>query len=155
AVRMILSGKRLSARESVRWGLADGIAASEQDFAAELRRLGHRAVREGKRPANRLPRLTWRHRLLESDALGRALLVRGVRRSLHGRVPEDMPAPPEALEAVRIGLSHGMQAGLAYEREAIGRLAMTTACRNLVSLFIQNEQARKLPEKWLVDSAPS
>jgi 3-hydroxyacyl-CoA dehydrogenase/enoyl-CoA hydratase/3-hydroxybutyryl-CoA epimerase len=46
---------------------------------------------------------------------------------------------------VRIGLSEGMAAGLAREREATGRLAVTPACRNLVSLFFAREQARKLP----------
>ena len=60
-----------------------------------------------------------------------------VRRILNQRVPEDMPAPFEALEAVRIGLNEGMEAGLAYERQTIGRLATTTACRNLVGLFLQ------------------
>src|SRR5207237_10276872 len=77
----------------------------------------------------------------------------GSQRILRGRGPEDMPAPAEALEAVRIGLNDGMQAGLAFERQAIGRLAITPACRNLVSLFLGNEEARKLPEK-LAEPAP-
>jgi 3-hydroxyacyl-CoA dehydrogenase/enoyl-CoA hydratase/3-hydroxybutyryl-CoA epimerase len=155
ALRMILGGKRLSAREALAWGLADGIAAGEAEYAEELRRLGHRAVRAGKRPANRLPLLTWRQRLLESNPVGRSLLFRGSRRILSTRVPEDMPAPAEALEAVRIGIDQGMEAGFAYERQAIGRLATTTACRNLVGLFLQNEAARKLPEMLPADSTPS
>jgi 3-hydroxyacyl-CoA dehydrogenase/enoyl-CoA hydratase/3-hydroxybutyryl-CoA epimerase len=40
-----------------------------------------------------------------------------------------------------------MSAGLIYEREATGRLAMTPACRNLVGLFFQREKARKLPDE--------
>ena len=155
ALRMILGGKRLGAREALGWGLADGIGAGESDYADELRRLGYRAVREGKRPANRLPLLTWRQRLLESNQFGRSLVIRGSRRILSKRVPEDMPAPAEALEAVRIGLTRGLKAGLAYEREAIGRLAITTACRNLVGLFLRNEAARKLPEILPAESAPS
>jgi 3-hydroxyacyl-CoA dehydrogenase/enoyl-CoA hydratase/3-hydroxybutyryl-CoA epimerase len=148
ALQMILGGKRLSAREAFRWGLADSLAADdEQSYRAALVWLRQRAVREGKRPARRLPLLTWRQRLLESNPLGRSLLIRGSRRILEKRVPEDMPAPAEALEAVRIGVNRGMEAGLAYERDAIGRLATTTACRNLVSIFLQNEQARKLPEE--------
>jgi 3-hydroxyacyl-CoA dehydrogenase/enoyl-CoA hydratase/3-hydroxybutyryl-CoA epimerase len=153
ALRMILGGKRLSAREAFKWGLADGIAVGESAYADALRRLGHRAVREGKRPANRLPLRTWRQRLLESNPVGRSLLLRGSQRILSKRVPEDMPAPAEALEAARVGLSKGMDAGFAYERQAIGRLAMTTACRNLVGLFLQNEAARKLPDTLPTDSA--
>jgi 3-hydroxyacyl-CoA dehydrogenase/enoyl-CoA hydratase/3-hydroxybutyryl-CoA epimerase len=154
ALRMILGGKRLGAREALRWGLADGIATSEPDYATALRRLGHRAMREGKRPASRLPLRTWRQRLLESNPVGRSLLVRGSQRILRKRVPEDMPAPAEALEAVRIGVSQGIEAGLAYERQAIGRLATTTACRNLVGLFLHNEEARKFPEREPAGSAP-
>jgi 3-hydroxyacyl-CoA dehydrogenase/enoyl-CoA hydratase/3-hydroxybutyryl-CoA epimerase len=56
-----------------------------------------------------------------------------------------MPAPWEALQAVRVGVMQGPEAGLAYEREAIGRLALTPACHNLVNLFFQREQAKKLP----------
>jgi 3-hydroxyacyl-CoA dehydrogenase/enoyl-CoA hydratase/3-hydroxybutyryl-CoA epimerase len=59
-----------------------------------------------------------------------------------------MPAPREALEAMHIGVSESMDAGLAYEREAIGRLAMSPACHNLVSLFFRREEARKLPAEW-------
>jgi 3-hydroxyacyl-CoA dehydrogenase/enoyl-CoA hydratase/3-hydroxybutyryl-CoA epimerase len=44
---------------------------------------------------------------------------------------------------VRLGVQQGMEAGLAYEREAIGRLVTTPACRNLVNLFLQREQAKK------------
>jgi 3-hydroxyacyl-CoA dehydrogenase/enoyl-CoA hydratase/3-hydroxybutyryl-CoA epimerase len=144
ALQLILGSKRLSAREAVRWNLADRIAG-EQDYAAALRQLGLRAVREGKRPAQALPLRTWRQRMLESNPIGRWMLFAGSRRILTQRVPEDMPAPAEALDAVRIGLRQGMAAGLAYEREAVGRLATTSACRNLVGLFLQNEQARKLP----------
>jgi 3-hydroxyacyl-CoA dehydrogenase/enoyl-CoA hydratase/3-hydroxybutyryl-CoA epimerase len=44
-----------------------------------------------------------------------------------------------------------MEAGLAYEREAIGRLAMTPACHNLVNLFFQREKAKKLPAELRSD----
>ncbi len=142
-LQMILGGRRLNAREALRWGLADAIAASEADLTLALQRLEERALRQGKRPKNSLPFQTWRQRLLESTALGRALLFRGAERVLRRKVPDDMPAPWEAYRAVRIGVTEGMEAGLACERAAIGRLATTPACRNLVHLFLQLEQARK------------
>src|SRR5262249_7642757 len=74
-------------------------------------------------------------------------LFRGVERLLRHRVPDDMPAPAEALEAVRTGINEGMEAGLRYERSGAGRLALTPACRNLIGLFFQREQGRKLPEE--------
>ncbi|MBV9126248.1 MAG: fatty acid oxidation complex subunit alpha FadJ, partial [Planctomycetes bacterium] len=97
---------------------------------------------KGKRPLKGLPLRTWRQRFLETWP-GRWLLLRGVERILRQRVPEDMPAPREALQAVRVGLSRGVDAGLHYEREAIGRLAVTPACRNLIRLFFLIEASRK------------
>src|SRR5262249_13521931 len=77
---------------------------------------------------------------------GRLLIYRGTQKLLRKRLPDDMPAPWEALQAVRTGLSQGLVAGLQYEREAIGRVASTPACRNLVNMFFLRDKARKLPE---------
>jgi 3-hydroxyacyl-CoA dehydrogenase / enoyl-CoA hydratase / 3-hydroxybutyryl-CoA epimerase len=154
ALQIILNGRRLTAREALRWGLADALGGTEGDLAKELERLIKRASSQGKRPKSGLPLRTWRQRLLESNPLGRQLLFRGTERILNKHVPDDMPGPAEALRAVRIGLQQGMEAGLAYEREAAGRLAATHACRNLVHLFLQREEARKLPGKLVADAAP-
>jgi 3-hydroxyacyl-CoA dehydrogenase/enoyl-CoA hydratase/3-hydroxybutyryl-CoA epimerase len=148
ALTMILLSRRLSPRDALRWGLADAVAVDDRHIAPELQKLIEQAASEGKRQRTRLPGRTWRQRLLESNPFGRRVLFKGMERVLRRRVPDDMPAPREALEAVRVGVSQGMQAGLAYEREAIGRLAMTPACRNLVGLFFQREEARKLPASW-------
>ncbi len=144
ALRMILGTRRLKAAEALRWGLADGLA-TEAGIDGALAELIARARIQGKRPKDRLPLRTWRQRLLESNRLGRYLIFRGAERALRQRVPEDMPAPAEALRAVRVGVTRGTAAGFAAEREAIGRLAMTSACHNLVNLFFQRERSRQLP----------
>ncbi|HEV3260008.1 MAG TPA: 3-hydroxyacyl-CoA dehydrogenase NAD-binding domain-containing protein [Gemmataceae bacterium] len=143
ALHMILGMRSVDARTALRWGLADALAGNERDCDVALRSLAGRALQRGKRPKKGLPLLTWRQRLLESTFLGRLLLFRGAERTLHSRVPDDMPGPWEALKAIRIGLTRGVDAGLRFEREAIGRLATTTACRNLVTLFFLMERARK------------
>jgi 3-hydroxyacyl-CoA dehydrogenase/enoyl-CoA hydratase/3-hydroxybutyryl-CoA epimerase len=144
ALRVILQRHRLNAKEALQWGLADAVAADQQDALAFVtQQIAGRARREGKRPKMGLPLRTWRQRLLESTALGRGLVFRAAEKVLGRRVPDDMPAPLEALRAVQVGLTRGMEAGLKYEREAIGRLATTPACRNLITLFFLMEQARK------------
>jgi 3-hydroxyacyl-CoA dehydrogenase / enoyl-CoA hydratase / 3-hydroxybutyryl-CoA epimerase len=145
ALQIFLAGKRLDAREAFQWGLSDAYAGGEADLRDQYARLLMRAVAQGKRPLEGLPRRTWRQRLLESNPLGRRLVFKATERVLRAKVPDDMPAPGEALEAVRVGVKQGMAAGLAYEREAAGRLALTPACRNLVTLFFQREHARQLP----------
>jgi 3-hydroxyacyl-CoA dehydrogenase/enoyl-CoA hydratase/3-hydroxybutyryl-CoA epimerase len=147
ALHMLLGRKRLNSREALRWGLADAVSGSDDvEVTVALAELIVRARRRKKRPHERLPLRTWRQWLVESNPLGRALIFRGSQRVLRQRVPDDMPAPAEALAAVRIGLKKGLEAGLAAEREAVGRLALTPACRNLVGLAIQQlYQAKELP----------
>jgi 3-hydroxyacyl-CoA dehydrogenase/enoyl-CoA hydratase/3-hydroxybutyryl-CoA epimerase len=151
ALQIILGGRRLSARDALRIGLAEAVGASESELAARLGILTVQAIQDGKRKRKALPLRTWRQRLLESTPVGRHLVFRGTERMLHARVPDDLPAPWEALKAVRVGLRRGMRAGLAYEQEAAGRLATTSACRNLVNLFLEREEARKLPSGPALD----
>jgi 3-hydroxyacyl-CoA dehydrogenase/enoyl-CoA hydratase/3-hydroxybutyryl-CoA epimerase len=147
ALRMILDRKRLNAKEAFRWGLADAVAANENELREQIARLSARAIGEGKRRLDRLPLRTWRQRLLESNPLGKRVIFRTAERLMRRKVWDDMPAPFEALEAIRVGLRDGMTAGLAYERTAAGRLAVSSACRNLIGLFFQAQKSDKLPEE--------
>ncbi len=147
ALRVILDRKRLNASEAFRWGLADAVAATENELREQFARLTARAIGEGKRRLDRLPLRTWRQRLLESNPIGRRILFKATERLMRRRVWDDMPAPWEALEAIRIGIRDGMMAGLIYERGAAGRLAVSSACRNLIALFFQTQKSDKLPEE--------
>ena len=139
SLQIIVGGIRLGAKQACRWSLADDVVQDSDEPPAFL-------AQPGKRSPSGLPLRTWRQRLLESNSLGRWLIFRGTKRLLGRRLADDMPAHGEALQAIRIGLKQGMAAGLAYEQAAIGRLAATAACRNLVSLFFRREQARKIVE---------
>ncbi len=141
ALQMIVGARRLGASDALAWGLADELLPDSGDDLPEI------VTRVHKRPRTGLPYRTWRQRLFESTRLGRWLIFRGTRHLLERRVPDDMPAPGEAVEAIRAGLRHGFDAGLAYERQALGRLVQTPACRHLIQLFFQREEARKAPEK--------
>lgn len=147
ALRVILGRKRLNAGEAFGWGLADAVAATENELREQFARLTARALSEGKRRRSGLPLRTWRQRLLESNPLGRRILFRASERLMRRKVWDDMPAPFEALEAIRVGIRDGMTAGLAYERSAAGRLAISTACRNLIGLFFATQKSDKLPEE--------
>ncbi len=136
-LQMLLAGRRLGAAEAVRWGLADGLADEKEEEPPAF------LARPVKRRRTGLPLRTWRQRLLESTAAGRWVIFRGTERLLRRRLPEDMPAPWEALQAVRAGLKQGLEAGLAYERAAVARLAASDACHNLIRLFLQREEARR------------
>jgi 3-hydroxyacyl-CoA dehydrogenase/enoyl-CoA hydratase/3-hydroxybutyryl-CoA epimerase len=148
ALQIILGGKRLKAAEALQWGLADAVQQpAGNNLAIAL-------ANPVKRPKQGLPLRTWRQRLLESTRMGRWLILRGAERLVRRRTPDDFPPPLEALQALRIGLQEGMAAGQAYERAAIGRLAATPASRNLIQLFFQREQARKVPPKFQARQEP-
>jgi 3-hydroxyacyl-CoA dehydrogenase/enoyl-CoA hydratase/3-hydroxybutyryl-CoA epimerase len=140
ALQMILGTRRVGAAQALESGLADAVQEGEDDEPPAF------LAAPVKRPKKNLPLRTWRQWLVEGSALGRWFIYRGANHLIRRRVPDDFPGPGEALQAVRVGLNQGMEAGLAYEREAIGRLALTPACRNLINLFFQREQARKVPE---------
>jgi 3-hydroxyacyl-CoA dehydrogenase/enoyl-CoA hydratase/3-hydroxybutyryl-CoA epimerase len=143
ALEMILGARRVGAQEALHWGLLDAIAPTKERLLDVINDLALRVIIRGKAQRDRLPGKTWRQRFLESNPLGRAVLFRAAEKQLEKRVPDDMPAPREALEAVRVGIKQGWEAGLQREREGAGRLALTRACRNLVNLYFLREQARK------------
>ena len=77
-----------------------------------------------------------------SDCLNEAMDIQGLERLL-GRVESgavrviacDLTQPsPLALEAIRTGIQQGITAGFASERSAAGRLAVSTASRNLIQI---------------------
>jgi 3-hydroxyacyl-CoA dehydrogenase/enoyl-CoA hydratase/3-hydroxybutyryl-CoA epimerase len=143
AFHVILGQRTLGARDARAWGLADAIVSSDGGPQEWFRRL--QPLPTVKRSKKGLPLRTLRQKLLESTSLGRSVLFRGAEAMLKKKTPDDMPAPREAFHAIRTGIARGMSAGLAYEREAIGRLATTAACRNLVALFFEMDLAKQLP----------
>ena len=65
------------------------------------------------------PRRGWRERWLESNRPGRWFLCRGAERILRTRIPEEMPAPAEMLQALRdVAFQSGDSPGLDFERQA-------------------------------------
>jgi 3-hydroxyacyl-CoA dehydrogenase/enoyl-CoA hydratase/3-hydroxybutyryl-CoA epimerase len=143
ALQIILQQRTLNAREAMNWGLADFI---ERDPAQGLTR-ALPALR--KRPKAGMPLHGWRQKLLESTSIGRNIIFKMASKAVHAKAWEDMPAPVEALEAIRVGLTQGMEAGLRREREGIGRLAITRASRNLITIFFLVMSAKKSEEKTL------
>jgi len=141
---MILTGRSASAKRAVTIGLADDMAPPETLLEAAEKLVVDAA--EGKRRP--------RHRLNDS-LLSRinplfqarvALASQIARRTLRARVNENhYPAPYRALEAVVHGLRRGVDAGLQREAELLGPLAAGRTSKNLVSIFLMQQAARRDP----------
>lgn len=143
SLAVILQRRRLNAREAAGWELADSVQDSQEAAIHYIRQTLLTRSDLGKRPKKGMPLLGWRQKLLESTPMGRMLIFRTAEKLLKAKTPEDMPAPAEALDCIRVGLTQGMDAGLKREREAIGRLATTKASRNLVTIFFLMMNAKK------------
>lgn len=137
SLHMLLAGQRLDAREAWACNLADDLMYEVDDdppaFLANPR----------KRDWSTFPRRTWRERWLESNRLGRWFLFRGAERILHTRIPEEMPAQTEMLNALRqIYQQTGIQTGLELERQAVERIVAHPAIHNLLRLLLHREKLR-------------
>jgi 3-hydroxyacyl-CoA dehydrogenase/enoyl-CoA hydratase/3-hydroxybutyryl-CoA epimerase len=141
ALDMILPGKAVPGRRAFKMGLADALLPDAQflalvrDFALERR--GKRERRE-ERP-------DLKEMLLERNPLGRRVLFDQARKRTLQETRGNYPAPLRAIEVVRIGIEDGKQAGLDAEARAIGELATSPVCKNLVHVFLRMEAAKKTP----------
>jgi len=135
-LQMTLGGRKLAPRDARGWGLVDEIVADGTDEPPAI------MLEAQKRDPSTRGRRTWRQWLAESTAWGRRLVLRGAERVLKQRLPDEMPAPWEALGVVRTHVQSGFGAGLAQARDAQARLAESAAFRNLAWLHQERERRR-------------
>jgi 3-hydroxyacyl-CoA dehydrogenase / enoyl-CoA hydratase / 3-hydroxybutyryl-CoA epimerase len=140
ALDMILTGKSERAAKALRLGLVDEMVPPSILRATAVE-AANRLVRDG------LPRRGHRGGLagffLDHTPAGRRLVYRGARAQVQKKTGGNYPAPLAALEAVRVGLEHGIAAGLAEEHRAFGRLAVSDVSRKLVQIFFATNALKK------------
>ena len=140
ALDMILTGRSERASKALRIGLVDevvprsillhtAIAAAERLVQGGLPR---------RQPRGGLPGL-----VLDRTPAGRRLVYRGAKAQVLKRTGGHYPAPLAALETVRVGLEHGITAGLAEEHHAFGHLAVGDVSRKLVQIFFATTALKK------------
>jgi 3-hydroxyacyl-CoA dehydrogenase / enoyl-CoA hydratase / 3-hydroxybutyryl-CoA epimerase len=137
---MILTGKSERASKALRLGLVDEVVPPSillRTGMAAARRL----VRDG------LPKRNARRGLqgyfLDHTPAGRRLVYRGAKAEVMKRTGGHYPAPLAALETVRVGIEHGITAGLAEEHHAFGHLAVSDVSRKLVQIFFATTALKK------------
>jgi 3-hydroxyacyl-CoA dehydrogenase / enoyl-CoA hydratase / 3-hydroxybutyryl-CoA epimerase len=140
ALDMILTGKSQRAAKALRLGLVDEVVPRSillRTAAAVAARL----VRDGlprRAASGGLPAL-----FLDRTPAGRRLVYRGAKAQVLKRTGGHYPAPLAALETVRVGLEHGITAGLAEEHHAFGQLAVGDVSRKLVQIFFATTALKK------------
>jgi 3-hydroxyacyl-CoA dehydrogenase/enoyl-CoA hydratase/3-hydroxybutyryl-CoA epimerase len=135
--RMLLGGQTQDAHTAWVNGLVDDLSEEVGDNPPAFLADPH------KRDWTTFPRRSWRESLLESNRPGRWLLFRGASRVVRTRVPDEMPAPAEMLQALRTAYDHpSMQQGLDCERQALRRVDEHPSLHHLLRLLGQREKLR-------------
>ena len=140
ALDMILTGKSERAAKALRLGLVDEVVP-RSILMRTARAAAERLVRDG--PPKRGPRGGMAALFLDRTPAGRSLVYRGAKAQVLKRTGGHYPAPLAALETVRVGLEHGITAGLAEEHHAFGRLAVGDVSRKLVQIFFATTALKK------------
>ncbi|HEV8229769.1 MAG TPA: 3-hydroxyacyl-CoA dehydrogenase NAD-binding domain-containing protein [Candidatus Limnocylindria bacterium] len=137
ALDLILGARRSNAKRALRAGMVDEVvhpAALERAAIDRARSGGKRTLDGGAKPLERAA--TWL-------APARAVALRQARARVVEETKGHYPAPLKALEAITIGLTEGMAAGLAAESRFFGELATSETTRNLIALFLLGLAQRK------------
>ncbi len=167
ALPMLLTGKKVSAKDAHRIGLADVVCRPDEADAQVAQLLGmhtdgdpaknyaadasfnigsvmFRLFRGVTQPGHREGVLTW---FKDKTWLGRRLVNKVARRGIASNTT-NYPALEAILRTVSAGLGDRTGRGYAVEREEFGKLLMTDTHRSLLGLFFQRERARKA-ETWV------
>ena len=140
ALDMILTGKSERAGKALRLGLVDEVVPRSILLRTALA-AAERLMRNGlprRHPGGGLPAL-----FLDRTPAGRQLVYRRAKAQVLARTGGHYPAPLAALETVRVGLEHGITAGLAEEHHAFGQLAVGDVSRKLVQVFFATTALKK------------
>lgn len=142
ALPMLLTGKRLRARQALRAGLVD--ALTSPGGLVETAARAARGLADGTL-SRRPPRRPFVERLAGVAPFRGAVLSKA-RKEVLKKTRGLYPAPLFILDCVGTGLSGGAAAGQARESKLFGELVASAGSKNLIRLFDAMTDLKKRPE---------
>jgi 3-hydroxyacyl-CoA dehydrogenase / enoyl-CoA hydratase / 3-hydroxybutyryl-CoA epimerase len=85
----------------------------------------------------------WAELALEENPVGRKILFDQAKKALLKKTKGKYPAPEKAIEAIRVGMDEGLDAGLLKEAQLFGELAVSDVSRRLVEIFFATTALKK------------
>jgi 3-hydroxyacyl-CoA dehydrogenase/enoyl-CoA hydratase/3-hydroxybutyryl-CoA epimerase len=147
ALTLILSSRCLDTRRAKRARLIDD--------AAHPAVLNQAALRWAAKPKrSERPKRSFNDRILDSLGFARNFVFRQAEGGIRKKQSDRYPAPFLALESIRTGLDHGVNAGLAAEARNFGSLAVSTKTRNLIDLFLDSNDLKREQSETMMAPAP-
>ncbi|NNF68867.1 MAG: fatty acid oxidation complex subunit alpha FadJ [Acidimicrobiia bacterium] len=157
ALDLVLTGRPVRPRKARKMGLVDEVCPVEVLLDVARRRALDAVGTLGSEPGDGavagLKGLLSPERIqqlaLEENPLGRKVLFQKAEQQMLETTKGNYPAPKEILQAVKVGMEQGLEAGLAFEAEAFGRLVVTPESKALRSVFFASQDLKK--ETWVPD----
>lgn len=143
ALDMILSGKTISGKNALKYGLVDRLFPDTRliddaiDFANGLL---DKKINVKRKKKKRLSQI-----FLESTPLGRLILFSQAKKNVIKKTKGFYPAPLKALEVIKGACGGKSNKGFHIESEAFGELAVTQVSKNLIKVFYSLEEFKKFP----------
>jgi 3-hydroxyacyl-CoA dehydrogenase/enoyl-CoA hydratase/3-hydroxybutyryl-CoA epimerase len=146
ALEIILTGKPVRPKKARAIGLVDEIVPREVllDIAKRRAResIGHLSEQPGPSVRDRFSPSHLQALALEQNPVGRRVLFKKAEEQMLAETKGNYPAPEKALEAVKIGVEQGPEAGYEAEATFFGEMVITPQSAALQGLFFASQMMK-------------
>jgi len=140
---IILTGKNVYPKKALRLGIADKMVPQEYLMEQAIKMVKENTRPTYKRPEGLRKKPTLIDRALELTSYGRDFIFKKAEESVMKRTRGNYPSTLKAIQVMKEGLSLHLEGGLAIEASALGEMAATEECKNLISVFYLQEALKK------------
>jgi 3-hydroxyacyl-CoA dehydrogenase/enoyl-CoA hydratase/3-hydroxybutyryl-CoA epimerase len=141
ALPLILTGKALDAKKAFRQGIVDRVVPHANyevhvlPFIEDILAGKHKKLVRHRKPRGLMSALV--------ESVGKPLIYSSARQSVMKQTHGHYPAPLDAIEAVRRGLSRPLLEGLAIEADYLSRLVVSSLSKYLINIYFLTEKIKK------------
>ncbi|MDT8316843.1 MAG: 3-hydroxyacyl-CoA dehydrogenase NAD-binding domain-containing protein [bacterium] len=140
---IILTGKNIHPKKALRLGLADKVVPPEYLIEQAEKLIKEKSGKSYKRPKGLRKSLPLIDRMLEATPAGKSFIFKKAKEAIMKKTRGNYPSTLKALTVIKEGLSLHLEGGLGIEASALGEMAATVECKNLISVFYLQERLRK------------
>ncbi|SHI08850.1 fatty acid oxidation complex subunit alpha FadJ [Ferrimonas marina] len=137
ALDMMLTGRQLRHRQAVKMGVVE-----EAVPLSVLVEVAKKWALKGKRKKI-TPKLSGAEKALELTSVGRKVIYDQALKQVEKKTHGNYPAPAKIIEAVKVGVEQGGQAGYDTEAQAFAELVMSPESECLRGLFFATTEMKK------------
>lgn len=139
AIEWIAGGKEYDAAAALKVGVVDAVVSPAQLREAALDLCRRASTGELDHLARRRPKLE----KLKLGQIEQMMVFESAKGYVAGQAGPHYPAPVEAVKTIQKGAAHGRDKALEIESQALVKLAKGEVARNLVGLFLNDQELKR------------